>query len=150
MGGPASRKPTAELRRSGWTLSDASAIRFGRAPPSPTPVKNRATSSIFTSGAKAVAIDKAPNSRMEATSTDLRPTRSDRRPPMIAPNISPKVLMLRNKPRSPGLIEKIGPRIGAVTPGACRSNPSKMAAKAQSATATPACTGDRAAAATRT
>lgn len=60
---------TALPRSLGSTASDDSAIRFGIAPPSPTPVSTRTTTSIAKLDACAVAIDSKPNVHTDTIST---------------------------------------------------------------------------------
>src|SRR5690606_41528512 len=66
----------------------------------------------------------APNRNTDASSTALRPQRSDRRPPIAAPSMSPNVAALKNQPSSFGPRPNTAATLGATPPAACRSKPS--------------------------
>ncbi len=100
----------------------------------PRPVRKRRAISMCALVDIAVRTVKAPNRAALTIRIHLRPIRSESGPPIAAPIIRPKVLMLRNRPLSPGLMWNSGPRIGRVRPGACRSIPSMMATRQQSPT----------------
>jgi hypothetical protein len=79
-------------------LSVTSANSIGKAPPSPRPVKARARANSCTSRAKAVSRENSPKTKIELTSTRLRPMLSARRPPSNAPMNNPNVLALKKVP----------------------------------------------------
>src|ERR1700716_953259 len=98
--------------------SIASAIKLGIAPPSPSPVRNRAAVNHVISGATDVKIEKKPNAAIEATSTDFRPTRSEIRPPTAAPRRRPAPLALKKSPSACGVGRKRWLTPAAATPAA--------------------------------
>src|ERR1700686_5872397 len=79
--------------------SAASAIRLGIAPPNPSPVRNRAAVSEGIAGAKDVRGEKQPKAMSDTTSTTLRPNRSARRPPPMAPSRRPAPLAAKKAER---------------------------------------------------
>src|SRR5579863_320292 len=106
-------------------------MKFGSAPPSPTPVSSRARLSEPMSKASGVSSEQRPNSAMEAMRTRLRPMRSARRPPISAPKSSPTVLALRKFPSCAGPAPNSARMPGAATPAPCRSIPSQSEASMQ-------------------
>ena len=77
-------------------------MKFGMAPPKPSPVKNRMTNSVFGPMASAVNKEQSPNNNSVAISTRFRPTKSAIRPPMPAPRNSPMVAELNISVKAPG------------------------------------------------
>src|SRR6201996_4948670 len=90
-----------------------------------------------------VRAENIPNRATDQVSTHLRPTKSDSRPPIMAPKNRPKVLIEANRPLvpmkppqkpAPVVRWNRGASTGMVTPGACRSIPSPSEARQQAAT----------------
>ena len=129
---------TLALRRFSGAFSEPRDTRFGRAPPNPRPVNRRAQVSEAMSQASGVASENTPKITMDATSTPLRPMRSARRPPMMAPMNRPTVLALK-KYDSNWLSGWNCCRIpAAATPAVCRSMPSQSVARKHSRMVRPA------------
>ena len=118
---------TAVLRALFDTASEDNAIRFGSAPPRPMPVSTRTSTSMLKLLTSAVAIDNKPKTHAERISTRLRPMRSARRPPNIAPGRRPNVPALNARPIC--ATDKPNSRAmrGAATPTDCKSSPSSRA-----------------------
>lgn len=90
---------TRAAARSGAVDSAIRAIRLGRAPPRPSPVRNRMATRALLSGLTAVATLNTPNRIIEAIRTRRRPIWSARRPPAMAPMNRPSVLAVNTQLR---------------------------------------------------
>src|ERR1700733_2178650 len=130
-GAPLYIRATLALRRPAALHSLTSAMRFGSAPPRPSPVSRRAPQRDRMSQASGFSSEATPNMAIEATSTCLRPIESASRPPASAPMNNPNVLALKKVPSWSGLGLNSGPMPPAATPAACRSMPSQKAASRQ-------------------
>ncbi len=91
------------------------------------PVATRIASRLQKSQACAVAIEKIPNSAVATIRTFLRPIRSAKRPPSMAPGKSPNVPALKASPIWPTESPNSRAMRGAATPIDCRSSPSRSA-----------------------
>src|ERR1700730_575027 len=129
------------LSRRALLESAASAIRLGIAPPNPSPVRNRAAVSEGIAGAKDVRRERQPKVMSDTTSTTLRPKRSARRPPTMAPSSRPAPLAAKKAERLIGVGCNCRLKPPAVTPAACTSNPSHSAPRKQRPTVSAAVPG---------
>ena len=131
------------LSRRALLESAASAIRLGIAPPNPSPVRNRAAVSEGIAGAKDVRRERQPKAMSDTTSTTLRPNRSARRPPTMAPSRRPAPLAAKKAERLIGVGCSCRLKPPAATPAACTSNPSHSAPRKQRPTVSAAVPGLR-------
>ena len=108
-------------RRPGGATSAAMAIRLGITPPKPTPAASRKAVNASKVWETAVATEKAPKIRTEASSTGLRPQRSAAQPPATAPITRPSAEALPAQPTAAGPRRNALARCGAATPNAWMS-----------------------------
>src|SRR5260221_7826021 len=124
------------LRERDAATSAVSAMRFGIAPPRPSPVSNRMPDSDCMFPARVVRSENSPKAASEPTSTGLRPIRSAIRPPATAPSKSPAPLAAKTMPNQNGEAPNAARIPAAATPAACTSKPSHIAARKQRDTVT--------------
>ena len=105
-GMPAMITVTELTRFAALVASEASAMKFGSAPPSPKPVSNRAKKSEFGPIAAEVRSEQMPKRNKEIASMLLRPVRSAVRPPTAAPRNRPSVAALKMTEACP--VEALG------------------------------------------
>ncbi len=87
------------LRERSGTYSDKSVVVLGIAAPRPRPVRKRSSDSATVLPANALARLNRPNSAIDATSSFLRPKRSDNGPTSSAPTARPMGAALITTPK---------------------------------------------------
>ena len=108
-------------------------MMLGITPPMANPASTRATIRPEKSVGRVVSTVATPRVATDATSTGLRPNRSAKYPPITAPIASPIRLALKIQPNCSGPRCMACCSFGPAMETTCRSKPSTIAAKKQSA-----------------
>src|SRR6185437_387177 len=114
-------------RRFAGAYSETSAIRLGRMPPVPNPIRKRNAASTGSEGAKAVNSENTANSSVAMITGRLRPHPSASGPSVNAPNTMPNGVAVKATLSAVGSIPHSRATDGPASAIDCRSSPSSVA-----------------------